>query len=296
MDLPKKKVQTLTKERIVISHGSCDDGMGAAWAAWKKFGDTADYWFAAYNSQPPDVANKEVYVLDFSYERNTLERMHSEAKSLVVIDHHASAERRLKGLPYCHFNEEKSGAMLAWEYFHPNLPSGVLLYHVQDYDLWKFECERTIYFSKALTSYPQNIQTWDTLNNGFEDHVNGKQFYDLFIADGKAIDRYYQAQIKSLLKSATFPVTIEGVSGLGSNVTGIFASELGNEMAKISGTFGFTYFLHSDGFVKCSLRSTSGQICDVSQIAEKFGGGGHASASGFTITRKQLEEILDGAN
>ncbi len=40
-----------------------------------------------------------------------------------------------------------------------------------------------------------------------------------------------------------------------------------------------------DGFIKCSLRTIKDNI-DVSQLAQKFGGGGHAKAAGFTIRGK----------
>ncbi|MBU4124647.1 MAG: hypothetical protein KKI14_04255, partial [Nanoarchaeota archaeon] len=43
-----------------------------------------------------------------------------------------------------------------------------------------------------------------------------------------------------------------------------------------------------DGFIKCSLRTIKDNI-DVSQLAQKFGGGGHVKAAGFTV-RGKLEK------
>lgn len=42
---------------------------------------------------------------------------------------------------------------------------------------------------------------------------------------------------------------------------------------------------------KCSMRSLEGKT-DVSLIAKKYGGGGHAQASGFTLNSKAKEELL----
>jgi len=47
-----------------------------------------------------------------------------------------------------------------------------------------------------------------------------------------------------------------------------------------------------DNIIKCSLRTTKDHI-DVSRLAQKFGGGGHAKAAGFSITGK-LEKIEAG--
>ena len=50
-------------------------------------------------------------------------------------------------------------------------------------------------------------------------------------------------------------------------------------------------YLHSDGTVKCSLRS-QGKV-DVAAMAEKFGGGGHLNAAGFRLPMEQfMHEIL----
>ena len=49
--------------------------------------------------------------------------------------------------------------------------------------------------------------------------------------------------------------------------------------------------LSNDGRRKVSLRATDARI-DVSQIARKFGGGGHRQAAGFT-TDIELHEIIE---
>ena len=38
----------------------------------------------------------------------------------------------------------------------------------------------------------------------------------------------------------------------------------------------------ADGEIKCSLRTTKDNI-DVSKLAKRFGGGGHAGAAGFSL-------------
>ena len=68
--------------------------------------------------------------------------------------------------------------------------------------------------------------------------------------------------------------------GLAANAPSFLASNLGNELANKSGTFGLVWSMADDGQIHCSLRS-NGEY-DVSAIARVFGGGGHRNAAGFS--------------
>jgi nanoRNase/pAp phosphatase (c-di-AMP/oligoRNAs hydrolase) len=68
------------------------------------------------------------------------------------------------------------------------------------------------------------------------------------------------------------------------NCNHYFASEVGHELA-IGRPFAATYYDTTDGRV-FSLRS-SAEGLDVSEIAKRLGGGGHAKASGFKVSFKE---------
>lgn len=123
----------------VLYHANCSDGFGAAYAAWKKFGDAATYHAAHYGEEPPDVAGKVVFILDFSYSRDTLKAMIEAASSLTVLDHHKTAQADLEGLPGVYFDMTKSGAVMAWEFFHPDKQVPEFLRYIQDRDLWNWK-------------------------------------------------------------------------------------------------------------------------------------------------------------
>ena len=42
------------KKTVVLYHANCHDGFGGAFAAWKKFGDAADYVPMRYGMAIPD--------------------------------------------------------------------------------------------------------------------------------------------------------------------------------------------------------------------------------------------------
>ena len=55
------------KPDMCIYHGNCQDGFGAAWAVWKRFGDAVEYVPGFYGQPAPDVAGRSVVMVDFSY-------------------------------------------------------------------------------------------------------------------------------------------------------------------------------------------------------------------------------------
>src|SRR3989344_1067042 len=81
---------TLDMERtIVLYHGSCPDGFGGAYAAWKKFGESAEY-IPLHRDAPPatDFAGAHLYFIDFTYPKEIMDQFVAEAASVVVLDHH----------------------------------------------------------------------------------------------------------------------------------------------------------------------------------------------------------------
>src|SRR5688500_6169509 len=85
---------------LCIAHGSsCIDGLAAAWVVHRALGDDVEFVYASYGQDPPDVAGRDVVIVDFSYKRPVLEAMAARARSVLVLDHHKSAAEDLAGLP-----------------------------------------------------------------------------------------------------------------------------------------------------------------------------------------------------
>lgn len=151
------------KKTIVIYHANCNDGFGAALAAWMKFGPSKDVTFIAgrYGDPAPDVAGANVYLLDFSYKRDVIARMLDEAHTLTVIDHHKTAAEDLAPLGIV-IDQTQSGAVLAWKHFFPGTPVPPLLLYVQDRDLWRWELPQSREVSAALSVLPQDFRVWSS--------------------------------------------------------------------------------------------------------------------------------------
>ena len=86
------------KPDICCYHAGCLDGQGSAWAAWRRWGDTVQYLPCSYGEPAPvdAVMGKNVLVADFSWKRPDMEILGAAAASIVVLDHHRSAQAELE--------------------------------------------------------------------------------------------------------------------------------------------------------------------------------------------------------
>jgi oligoribonuclease NrnB/cAMP/cGMP phosphodiesterase (DHH superfamily) len=318
---------------LVIYHDNCADGFGAAFAAWLQLGDAAEYRAFDYKTKvnAPDwidlVDGREVYILDFSFPLPVMELTLAYAKHLVWLDHHKSAfemwcgdyqrgmkvtqDMYIKDLAAMKCNiildDNKSGAMLAWEYFHGIVDGTPLLFqHIDDYDRWQFKLDNTRAFNKALWSLaPWSFYQWNELMVS----CCSMEGYHGFINEGAAIQRAHDQKVKAVIDYCARSVRIipglmhssdtyhapwvwgaddiVGATGLVANCPPDLASDVGHELAKRSGTFGMTWHQGKDKEIKVSIRS-NGEY-DVSAIAKAFGGGGHKNASGFHTNLDRIQ-------
>ncbi len=265
----------------VLYHSPCLDGFGAAYAAWLKFGDGAEYIGVKYSESPPEVEpGSHIYILDFSYPLDVLMEMFDGAASLLVLDHHKSARDDLADLPFARFDMERSGCALAWECFHPDKEFPDLLAYIQDRDLWRFELSDTDAVCAALWHEPQEFEHWSFL---------ARDYFHLTL-NGRAMLKQRDSYVSQQAKNA-FAATVDEFRALFVNAT-VAPSELchhlleENESCEIAVAFR----LKADGRWRWEFRSRK-EGPDVSLLAKKFGGGGHPSAAG-AITEHVIYQRL----
>jgi len=262
---------------LCIYHGGCDDGFAAAWVVWKKLLGDVDFHYGTYQEDPPDCQDRDVVIVDFSYKRPVIEQIIDVAKSVLVLDHHESAEKELAGLEgNIFFDMERSGAMMAWDYFFPHSPCPEMIEYIQDRDLWHKKLTNSDQVIMALRSYPQEFEVWDEL----------MQRGPVSLAEeGKAIHRYYRTIVEAIKRNSTRAV-IGGYDVPVANSPFNFASDVAGELAEEE-PFAACYWIHAHG-VTYSLRSRKNGV-NVSEVATQYGGGGHAGAAGF-----KTQKVLNG--
>jgi len=268
---------------LVIYHKGCTDGFGSAWAAWKLLGDRAEYHAAKYGESPPDVKGKNVVVLDFSYDNATTKKLIQEAKGFLVIDHHKSAMVELHDVSCTHFDMTHSGAMLAWKFFHPGKEPPRLIKFIEDRDLWKWEIPYSKEFSAAFDMVKFNFEDFD------------KYLDDSAVDDAQEQGAYILAYSKTVISKIAKKASLRKLGGKDVLVVNSphWMSEIGAALAPKCDFAVIWYYDHDTRQVKISLRAHHDDS-DVSEVAKRWGGGGHRKAAGFVLPAEAgIESIFD---
>jgi oligoribonuclease NrnB/cAMP/cGMP phosphodiesterase (DHH superfamily) len=178
---------------------------------------------------------------------------------------------------YCLFDMERSGAGIAWDFFHPDKDRPPLIAFVEDRDLWKFALPRSREFNANVFSYPYEFAVWD----GIHKRTSGSPVAaSAFRDEGAAIERKHHKDVAELVAAFKRRMTIGGQEVWAANLPYTLTSDAGHLMAQ-GEPFAACYWDTPEGRV-FSLRSTD-DGADVSEIAKAYGGGGHRNAAGFRL-------------
>ncbi len=266
---------------LCIYHAFCADGFGAAWVVRRELGDV-EFFGASYGQEPPDVTGRDVIMVDFSYKRPVIEKMRRTAASILILDHHKTAQEDLRGLPTpddqyfrenmgvaALFDTDRSGAGITWDYFNPGQPRPPLIDRLEDRDLWRFKFSDTRAVQANVFSYPYEFDVWDRLMQT-----------DLSVLriEGEAIERKHHKDVAELVGASQRTMVIGGHTVPVANLPYTLTSDAGHLMCQ-GQPFAACYIDTPKGRT-FSLRSTDAGV-DVSEIAKAYGGGGHRNAAGF---------------
>lgn len=264
------------KKIAVLYHGGCPDGFGSAYAAWKKFGDTAEYIPVQYGRPVPEhLAGKELYFVDFCYPNEIMQPIIAAATSVTVLDHHLGNKANVESMPTHVFDESRSAATIAWEYFQPGVPTPLLLQYVQDGDLYVFKLPD----SRAMLSYmyaqPFHFDSWDALAKELEEPATREKLLER----GRVYAEHFEILVEQIANKATL-VSFEGHECYLATAPHMFVSDVGNRLATMKPPLAVIANFRGD-VLNVSLRSDPS--IDVSAIARKYGGNGHPQASAFRL-------------
>lgn len=263
--------------KLVIFHANCPDGFTAAWAAWRKLGDDAEYRPANYGEPPvadEDVRGRDVLLLDFSYPRDVLDRYASIAQSVRVLDHHRTAQQDLEGCDSrisVHFDMARSGAGIAWDYFHTQHRPAIVNY-VEDRDLWRWQLPDSREVSEYLFSVPREFAEWDAAAAYLEKDLAGA------VKIGEVLLRMKRERVKAVCKN--YRLMRFGEHQIPVVNSSWDMSDVGEYLCDSLNVPAAGYYFDRSDKRQWGFRSKPG--FDVSEICKAHGGGGHAQASGFT--------------
>ena len=125
------------------------------------------------------MKEKNVVILDFSFDNATTKKMIEDSNELLVIDHHKSAMVELHDISNTRFDMTKSGAILSWEFFHPGKEPPKFIRYIQDRDLWNWELEYSKEFSAAFDMVPFEFEEFEKFEDDsvFDDSCKRGSLY-----------------------------------------------------------------------------------------------------------------------
>lgn len=265
---------------LVLFHDQCLDGLVAAWFAFRRFGETADYLAVRYKQPHPDCTDRVVYILDFCYSPEETAVIADEAARVVIIDHHASAIEEFRARwkeradVQALFDVTASGAALTARYFDVAAKFWIPDY-VSDRDLWRFELPHSreinaMFAANCLGRAP--LDAFSVL-----EELRGLSMHDAVI-QGVGAQKQIEAYVRQMVPEVRWQ-TFLGYSDIPViNAPKPFNSEVLHALAKRA-QFAVAWRVESNSAV-FSLRSEG---FNVRELCERFGGGGHDPAAGFTL-------------
>lgn len=276
----------MNTEPICIYHKDCSDGTAAASVFLKKFPEGKTFPISyGYSKEEADLIlenlNKDVvvYTVDCCLlAKECLEK----GNEVISLDHHIGIYEEMtefaKQQPkYTYiFDNNLSGAGLAWTYFFPNDPMPKWIELVQDKDLWTKKFKESELF--ANWSYMQANNPHELLFL-FDDQKNVEKCID----KGRAVEDLNQFYLKSFQeKTKPFFVRYKEYKVPTYNST-YLQSVLGNLMADPVLGLSIIFSIKGDR-VRMSIRSIKDSKISALEVAQGFGGGGHRNAAGCEIS------------
>jgi uncharacterized protein len=265
-------------ERIaVLYHGGCPDGFGGAYAAWKKFGDSAEYIPLSRDADPPTgLEGAQLYFIDFTYPQEIMDGFIAKAASVTVLDHHQGVEDIILRMPEYRYDVNHSGAYIAWEYFHPGTQVPRLLKYIEQGDLYRADLPHTEEILSYIYTRPQAFAEWSALDEGLAEPRSLKQIIEI----GKAYAEHKSTIVEQIVRQAEL-VTFEGHTCYLGSCSKQFTSPVGHELAEQLPPIALVASVHAWG-LRVSLRRSDDSI-DLAALARRYGGNGHPFAAAFSL-------------
>jgi len=227
--------------------------------------------------------SRTIYLVDFSLQPwSDMERLAEVSEHLIWIDHHKSAllDYDESGLNLDgRLDTTKAACELCWEFF-TSKPIPKAVYLLGRYDVWDLAADDLVLpfqMGMRLQPWSPDDKQWDLFFQiGWEDHLFP------IVRDGNVILKYQENTNRRIMAKA-FEHEWEGYLFLAVNAGGLNsqAFESRYDPDEHHAVMAFFY----DGSQKqwtVSMYSPD-QSSDLSGLAKKMGGGGHAAACGFQV-------------
>lgn len=272
---------------LCVYHDPCNDGFCAAWVVSKFYKTDIEYVPAAYHDvdlldNVLGMSDKHsiIYVVDFSFNTEGMEKLCDSFDHVILIDHHEKAVKELENFTRVNLTKileiGKSGAKLTNEFlekqFRVTSHTPWQVDYTEDRDLWLHKLVSTEEVNTYLTIVPRTFEAWDKVS--LVEAISGGK--SMIMYKKMLIDQHVQkVQYGKLYLEGRDPIPCGTVNC----TVKVIASDIGNDIVKLKpGYIGIIN--NTEG--GCSVRSDG--VFNVNELCQLFGGGGHKAAAGCPDT------------
>lgn len=276
-------------------HGDMDGKAAASVVAYYTGNkDISSYVEFSYDNLPSLDEVKEdetVYLVDCSFTEKTVKFLYkllSLKCDIVWVDHHISSERLLENDNYPELKQINglvkqniSGAALTYMYLlnkdYEDIPYYLKL--VSDYDCWTKKYKDSDLFKLGMDALNQNplSMIWARLlKEGLQYETS---VVSSIISSGQIIQMYVTQEHLDYCASYSYDAEFEGynIRVINRRCNSLIFGDLINSYPLVcSWVYNGSKYIYS-------IFSVNSEV-DCSRLAEKYGGGGHKGASGFSTT------------
>jgi len=243
----------------------------------KEIGEECEFIRIDYRDDFPFSSirpGETIVIVDFSLQKESeFQKLLGITDNVVWIDHHKTAIEKHGNLNIRGIRQDGiAGCELTWRFFYPTVKMPDVVSLLGDYDIWAFK------YGDATNKLQTGIRLYNTSPNSEEwirwlapDYIPVEE-----LGRGEISLQYRTNYYAGLVKSWSFFTELEGYRVIACNA-GSVSSQLFDSVVEdydIMAPFCF------DGKQWTVSLYTKKDI-DVSEIAKKYGGGGHKKAAGF---------------
>ena len=227
-------------------------------------------------------------------------RNHIGAQALTVIDHHKSFINQFYALEsqtseilfntvFPKGGELLAGCELTYREIYPEVPIPTIIEYVGCYDTYRHKdtsrAQNVLNVQYALRSLVDSVETARRAIKYSEAHPETD--IPNLIKEGAIIHRYLKLQAKKLVDRNVVELKLHKKKLAVLNVGGFNPKSLGIDFEKM-GYDGFISYSFSGNKWRHTIYSDK---FDCAEFAEKYGGGGHKGAAGFSLTYPIIDTI-----
>lgn len=239
-----------------------------------------------------------VYIVDFCFDDDLMEmfiyKLHED--NFVWIDHHSTAIQRMKNYKLNGVQDTRySATMLCWVYANGDAQIPRVVKYIDTFDCWKNQDQihwnnLIIPFKYALESKVIDLNDANNIWNDLLEKDDAEVLVKLAM-EGTIIKQYVEWKHLEDAKRNAYVCQFEGYRALCINKIGSGSLSLDATFDPTEHDIMLTYAINAKGKVSVGLYTPKKDI-HVGKIAQKYGGGGHPGASGFSIDVKDLVMFL----